>query len=86
MRRLNTTDLLMKNCGATELWDSGQVTESSAKPLLVKTRCTVTAELLTKKEKKKKGVRFLHCEIIIPLVYHPCLELELCLSVSWLEE
>lgn len=45
-------DLLMTNCWATELWESGQITESSAKLLLAKTRCTATAKLLTKKKKK----------------------------------
>lgn len=45
----------MTNCWATELWESVQLTESSAKPLLAKTRCTATVELLTKKE---KSVRF----------------------------
>lgn len=31
-KKTNTKDLLMTNCWATELWESGYIAESSVKP------------------------------------------------------
>lgn len=70
----------MRNCWAMDLWEFGQLTESSAKPLLA---ITNVLPLQSPRHEIKKMCEILHNEINSPLVVIYFIQLHF--STAWLE-